>query len=188
MQLCCKNSKPNKPNFFMNSRSFSIDSLLKTNQIRPTRIRKQVLQLFFDVNYALSQADINDRLRGQFDRVTVYRTLETFEKHGLIHRVVDDSGVVKFASHGTGGCDLTFEHHRSDHLHFKCSSCNNIYCLCFIEVPEIECPAGFQLKTLHLIANGICDRCTIRNKKNNINSNKALHLWRVCGEKKCKAL
>jgi hypothetical protein len=34
--------------------------------------------------------------------------LETFTKKGLVHKVVDFFGYVKFASHSRGGCDANF--------------------------------------------------------------------------------
>ncbi len=137
--------------------------LLSANGIRPTKIRGEMLRIFFAVNYALSPADIVKKLNSKADRVTIYRTLSTFEKKKLIHRVVDDVGMVRFASHEIGGCDLNFLHHRSNHLHFRCLSCGNIYCLCSIELPTVDIPKGFFLKNLKLMAEGFCANCAGKN-------------------------
>lgn len=45
---------------------------------------------------ALSLADV-ERLLGQADRITGPRTLKTFTDKGLLHRVEDGSGAVKYA-------------------------------------------------------------------------------------------
>ncbi len=137
-----------------------ITAVLKSQQIRPTKIRKEILNLFFEVNYALSHSNIFDKLNNKFDRVTIYRTLEIFENKGLIHKIVDNSGVTKYASHGHGGCDVNFQHHKANHLHFKCQQCGNIYCMCSIEVPKVEIPTGYDMQVLKLSAEGICKTCS----------------------------
>ena len=137
----------------------SITAVLKSQQIRPTAIRKEILNLFFEVNYALSHSDIFNKLKNKLDRVTIYRTLEIFENKGLIHKIVDNSGVIKYASHDFGGCDINFKHHQANHLHFKCKQCGNIYCMCSIEVPKINVPEGYEMQTLNLSAEGICNNC-----------------------------
>lgn len=143
----------------MNKQSENVSNVLTAISIRPTQIRREILKIFYNVNFALSHADIVKKLAGAFDRVTIYRTLETFEKKKLIHKIIDDSGVTKFASHDVGGCDAHFLHHKSNHLHFKCLSCGNIYCMCSIALPDVTIPAGFLLKNLKLIAEGICNNC-----------------------------
>ncbi|MBC8182287.1 transcriptional repressor [candidate division KSB1 bacterium] len=137
-----------------------IIAVLKAQHIRPTKIREEILNLFFDVNHALSHSDIFLKLKNKFDRVTIYRTLEMFGNKGLIHKIVDNSGVTKYASHGHGGCDVNFKHHKTNHIHFKCKQCGNIYCLCSIEVPKVDVPAGYEMQVLNLSAEGICKICS----------------------------
>ena len=137
-----------------------IVSALKSENIRPTNIRKEILYLFFEVNYALSHSDILLKLNNKFDRVTIYRTLELFENNGLVHKIVDNTGVTKYASHGHGGCDINFTHHKTNHLHFKCKECGHIYCMCSIDVPDVNVPTGFELQDLKLSAEGLCKICS----------------------------
>lgn len=147
----------------MTAQLTDLSALLKAHHIRPTKIRQDILKLFFEVNYALSQADIIKRLDEHFDRVTVYRTLEIFQQKNLVHKVLDNSGVTKFASHDFGGCDVNFKHHKNNHLHFKCTECGNIYCMCSIEVPDIVMPDEVELKTITFSAEGICKHCLKKN-------------------------
>ena len=143
----------------MTEKPNDIAAVLIAQNIRPTNIRKEILILFFNVNYALSHSDIFFKLNNKFDRVTIYRTLEIFENKELIHKIVDNSGITKYASHGHGGCDVHFRHHKANHLHFKCKNCDHIYCMCSIEVPEVNVPTGFELQDLKLSAEGLCNIC-----------------------------
>ena len=52
--------------------------ILKKNQLSVTDGRKKILGLFLNSEGALSHADIEKDTDSSFDRVTVYRTLQTF--------------------------------------------------------------------------------------------------------------
>ena len=65
--------------------------------LRSTPCRLDVLSSFQAVDFALSQGDIEQKLSEQYDRVTIYRTLKTFLSSGLLHKVLDDNGGVKYA-------------------------------------------------------------------------------------------
>jgi len=135
-----------------------IDKTMKKHQIRPTKIRREILSLFFKADYALSHADIVHDLCNQFDRVTIYRALKLFADHGLIHRVMDDSGAAKFA------CPFS-ETSQTDeicgeHLHFKCLSCGHIYCLKQIDRKDLDLPREYKFLSLNLTATGICKACS----------------------------
>ena len=138
-----------------------IVKILRAHRIRPTKIRQEILQIFFNVDYALSHADIQQRLMTKYDRVTVYRTLELFEKNGFIHKIVNESGGTLYGSHSFGGCDVNFRHHQENHLHFKCTKCGHIYCMCSIKLPHVEIPEGFELPVLKFTAEGICKNCRV---------------------------
>lgn len=134
-----------------------INKALRNRQIRPTKIRREILRLFFEADYALSHADIVNDLRNQFDRVTIYRALKLFAEHGLIHRVMDDSGAARFA------CPFS-ENNQNDeicgeHLHFKCVNCGHIYCLNEINRNDLDLPREYKFLSLNLTATGICKAC-----------------------------
>jgi len=135
----------------------SIDNTFKKHRIRPTRVRKEILKLFIKTDYAISHADIVKEMSHQFDRVTIYRALNLFVDNGLIHKIMDDSGVAKFAC-------LLSEHNSisedsGEHLHFKCLNCGHIYCLNSIDRHDLDLPKNYQLHTLTLTAKGICKAC-----------------------------
>jgi Fur family ferric uptake transcriptional regulator len=131
-------------------------TLLKDFNLRATPNREEILHLFLLKNYALSHGDIEKEIDNSLDRVTVYRTLKTFLDKGLIHKVLDDEGSLKYAL-CKEACS-TIEHHH-DHVHFKCVKCGQTNCL-NVEVPSIKLPKGYQVNEVNLLIQGICEHCS----------------------------
>lgn len=132
------------------------DRLLKTFRLRSTPNRQEILHLFLEKNYALSHHDIEKAVQNSLDRVTVYRTLKTFLDKGLIHKVLDDEGTLKYAL--CNDTCTTAEHHH-DHVHFKCTKCGQTNCL-NVEVPPIKLPKGYKPNEFNLLIQGVCQQCS----------------------------
>lgn len=132
------------------------ETLLKDFKLRSTPNRQEILHLFLEKNYALSHGDIEKEIDNSLDRVTVYRTLKTFLDKGLIHKVLDDEGSLKYAL--CNEACTTVEHHH-DHVHFKCTKCGQTYCL-NIDVPPVKLPKGYRASAVNLLIQGICERCS----------------------------
>lgn len=131
--------------------------ILQDHHLRITNCRKEVLNTFLEKQSALSHSDLEEVLKKDFDRVTLYRTLKTFLENDLIHKVMDDSGATKYAlcSHTPEG-----EHsHDHDHVHFKCEKCGKTICIEEAILPEILLPKGYVNKETSLLIQGICDKC-----------------------------
>ena len=131
------------------------DTLLKDFNLRSTPNRQEILHLFLRKNYALSHGDIEKEIDNSLDRVTVYRTLKTFLDRGLIHKVLDDEGSLKYALCNEA-CTTAGHHH--DHVHFKCTKCGQTNCL-NIEVPLVKLPKGYRASEVNLLIQGVCERC-----------------------------
>lgn len=131
------------------------DRLLKTFRLRSTPNRQEILHLFLRKNYALSHNDIERAIDNSLDRVTVYRTLKTFLDKGLIHKVLDDEGSLKYAL-CNDSCTSAEHHH--DHVHFKCTRCGQTNCL-DVEVPPIKLPKGYKPQEFNLLIQGVCQQC-----------------------------
>ncbi|HYG17690.1 MAG TPA: transcriptional repressor [Ohtaekwangia sp.] len=129
--------------------------LLKTFRLRSTPSRQEILYLFLRKDHALSHSDIEKEIKNELDRVTVYRTLKTFLDKGLIHKVLDDEGSLKYALCNEA-CSTTGHHH--DHVHFKCVRCGQTSCL-DVEIPAIRLPKGYLHNEINLLIQGTCDRC-----------------------------
>ena len=134
---------------------YHTESLLKKHKLRITDCRKDILNLFLENKYALSNALIEEHLSEYFDRVTIYRTLRTFLDKGLVHKVLDDSGSVKFAL-----CmDSCQSEHHHDHVHFKCEVCGKTVCIEKVVIPMVALPAGFMPVEYNLLITGKCSVC-----------------------------
>jgi len=132
-----------------------LEDTLIAKQIAPTAMRLLVLDVLLRHPAALSLADV-ERLLGQADRITVHRTLKTFTEKGLLHRVEDGSGAVKYALCEPG---CTPELHHDLHVHFFCTRCRHTTCLPAVPVPAIRLPGAFRVQETSLVMKGLCERC-----------------------------
>jgi Fur family transcriptional regulator, ferric uptake regulator len=130
--------------------------ILKEHKLRHTGSREDILGIFLRESFALSHADVEQRLPEGFDRVTLYRTLKTFVDKGLIHKVLDDEGETKYAI-----CKepCRADHHHHAHAHFKCTRCGLTNCLEQVEIPAIQLPKGYQSEEVNLLVQGVCELC-----------------------------
>lgn len=136
----------------------TVKSILNKHQLRSTNSRIQILTLFMTKEVALSEPDLEESLQGQCDRVTIYRNLNTYLDKGVIHRVLDDSGVMKYAL-CKEDCDST-DKHTHDHVHFRCSVCGETRCLHETNIPAISLPAGYQANESNMLISGTCPKCS----------------------------
>src|ERR1700709_2560919 len=97
-----------------------INDILKRNQLSVTGSRVKILELFLSKNGALAHGDIEKSAGEKFDRVTVYRTLQSFLDKGIIHSIPTVDNSVRYAL-----CkdDCTGGHHLDNHIHFVCKNC-----------------------------------------------------------------
>jgi Fur family ferric uptake transcriptional regulator len=133
-------------------------TILQANKLRVTPSRIAVLESFIEKERALSHADLEEDLKPNYDRVTIYRTLKTFLSHDLIHKVLDDSGSIKYALCVHDHSD--HQHHDHEHIHFKCEKCGKTLCIEDSTLPKINLPAGFVNKEVNLLVQGICNKCS----------------------------
>ncbi len=131
------------------------ERLLKSFNMRSTPSRQEILGLFLEREYALSHGDIEKEVSHSLDRVTVYRTIRTFLDRGVIHKVLDDEGTLKYAL-CSEACSSTGHHH--DHIHFKCTSCGQTLCL-DMELPGFHLPRGYKPDTINVLVQGTCEKC-----------------------------
>lgn len=130
--------------------------ILKQSGLSVTESRRKILDLFLETNGALAHADIEKNTAAAFDRVTVYRTLQTFVEKGIIHQIptVDNSILYALCKHN---CEQG--HHHDDHVHFICSNCDKTICLDEVTVPEVKLPKNFTKQQAAMVVTGICEDC-----------------------------
>ena len=130
--------------------------ILKRNGLSVTESRKKILELFLDSEGALAHADIEKNTDVAFDRVTVYRTLQTFVEKGIIHTIPTTDNSVQYAL-CKDAC--TEGHHHDNHVHFMCDACGTTYCLDHVTVPAINLPTGFKVTQTDVVISGKCMKC-----------------------------
>ncbi|MEL6673427.1 MAG: transcriptional repressor [Bacteroidota bacterium] len=133
-------------------------NMLSQYGLRATQTREEILGMFMRRDFALSQPEIEKALAHHCDRVTIYRTLTTFMEKGLVHKVLDDSGAMKYAL-CTQSC-ASQEPHQHDHVHFKCEQCGKTTCLDDAHLPALSLPAGYQVTETHILVHGKCPQCS----------------------------
>ena len=128
---------------------------LANKKINPTAMRMLVLDLLLKQHAAISLSDIEKSL-GPADRITIYRTLKTFEEKGLIHIIDDGTGSPKYAL-CLEECDA--DRHHDMHVHFYCTSCKETFCLPDSKIPDLSLPNGFTSVEMNLVVKGVCNNC-----------------------------
>ena len=142
----------------MESKTINIrlNDILHRRQLSSTESRRKILTLFLNSDDALTHGDIEKEVGEKYDRVTIYRTLQTFEEKGIIHSIPTADNAIKYAL-----CKECEEgHHHDDHVHFICTACEKTICLDDIVSPRIELPDGYVAETVQVVINGICKDCS----------------------------
>ncbi len=133
-----------------------INDILKRNQLSITGSRTKILELFLSKNDALAHGDIEKKAGEKFDRVTVYRTLQSFLDKGIIHSIPTSDNSVRYALCKN---DCTEGHHHDNHIHFVCKNCGVTKCLDEVLIPKIVLPKGFKAQQIEMVVSGRCKDC-----------------------------
>lgn len=116
----------------------AIYKFLQDNRIHPT----------VDTIYQAVQKDLPT-----ISRTTVYNTVKRLAEAGAVQEVIIEDG------------ELRYDADISDHGHFKCTVCGEVYDLFPpADTPLVEkihgLPEGFTVKRLHLCCRGTCSQCS----------------------------
>ncbi len=131
--------------------------MLAIGSLRKTQTRTDILDIFLDEGIALSEPELEKAMQGRCDRVTIYRTLSTFVEKGILHKVLDDTGAMKYALCAPD-CHSSHDH-QHDHVHFKCDQCGKTSCVDEVRIPEVQLPSGYQLTAVNMLLQGTCPEC-----------------------------
>ncbi len=130
--------------------------MLLNHKLRKTPFRLEVLSVFLKSGgQALSNALLESKLTN-FDRITLYRTLKTFEKTGIIHQAIDGSNESKYALCHS---NCTEHKHHDNHAHFLCNNCGNTYCIANVVRNSFSLPNDYTLEKVHIALAGTCSSC-----------------------------
>lgn len=121
--------------------------------LRTTAARVAVLGLLEQAPRALSHADIEGELAHlRLDRVTLYRTLDSFVEAALAAKSIGIDRVTRFVTVQAG------EH--QSHAHFQCDDCGRLYCLSARVPRTAALPEGFEMASAQLTIHGHCADCS----------------------------
>jgi Fur family transcriptional regulator, ferric uptake regulator len=135
-----------------------LNEILRRKNLSATDSRRKILTLFLSTPDAMAHGHIEKKAGEKFDRVTIYRTLQTFVEKGIIHTIPTADNSVLYAL-----CkDCAEGHHHDDHVHFVCSVCDRTICLDDVISPKIDLPEGYKADSVQVVLHGTCKDC---NKK-----------------------
>ena len=141
--------KPNAP---------SPDELLFCVGLRRTPGRVGVLSILAGAERPMDVPSIVGKLGDQTEAVTVYRTLNTFTRKKLIHRVRGDERSWRYAL----GEPQDKKAHR--HPHFVCDECGKVDCLSDAVIPanmvrSLGVAPSYLVSYPEVVLHGLCPKC-----------------------------
>jgi Fur family ferric uptake transcriptional regulator len=129
------------------------EAVFESKKIRLTTMRILIYEYLETVTAALSLAEI-EKFFHKADKVTIYRTLQTFQEKGLVHKILDENVVkYKLCADSCGE-----DYHNDRHLHFYCKKCNETTCRDEIILPK-SLEESFQIDEVQILVKGICEKC-----------------------------
>jgi Fur family ferric uptake transcriptional regulator len=134
------------------------DWFLQSAGLRRTPVRAAVLALLGKASRPLGVPDMLGKLPRGTDVVTVYRTLNTFMRKKLVHRIQAEDRSWRYA---LGTSTIQMDHR---HPHFVCEKCQNVECLAGAEIPKglsrsMGVNSVYAVSYLEVVLHGVCPRC-----------------------------
>lgn len=132
--------------------------ILNNHSLKRTSCREGIIDVVMAAQQALSENEIRERLVGNYDRTTFYRSFKTLEEHKIIHKIVVDNQLVKYALDNR----VT---NKNEHAHFYCHECNTVKCMDNVPIQKFQLPDGYSNIETEVLIKGICANC--KNQENN---------------------
>ncbi len=130
---------------------------LKKKDVRPTAIRLLVIDAITSARQAVSLSDL-EVILDTVDKSSIFRTLELFVKHHIVHSIDDGTGSVKYEiCEGEDECTLD-----DMHIHFYCTVCHKTFCFKSIHIPPVDLPEGFSIESVNYMVKGVCKSCAAK--------------------------
>ncbi|MCT4619292.1 MAG: transcriptional repressor [Marinisporobacter sp.] len=143
----------------MKSKMQMIESILKGKNIKLTKQRKAIMEIFLNYDEHFKPEEVYDLVRNQgIGLATVYRTIEILKIHDIIEEI-------------TIGKDRYYElklfSEKALHIHFTCKKCNRIYdydktemVLDLIRLRNfVEKEYHVDVEDMKIMMKGICEKC-----------------------------
>ena len=130
-------------------RSMTPEAVLKEVNLQITPVRIATMQLFETIDQPIDAQFLIQNL--STDRVTVFRTLNTFVAKGILRKVEFGEGKARY------------ELNAQEHHHLICQNCGKIEDIPHFNVPSVEndiqSKRGFLVTSHNVEYFGICRNC-----------------------------
>jgi len=128
--------------------------ILESVNLYRTKCRMAILKVLLKADRPLKQKQIAQRLgKNRFNKVTIYRTLESFCGAGLVHKAFMQKRAWHFELANRCGAIRC-------HPHFTCEKCGLTRCLVGVSVPIVKgLKKGFVTHRQQVWLEGLCPAC-----------------------------
>lgn len=143
----------------VSSANSSSDDRLRKSGLRRTPVRSGVIEVLTRSARPMTVTQILSRLKG-VDTVTVYRTLNTFVRKKLVHRIRGEDRSWLYAM--TAESEMPAPKHL--HPHFVCDTCGKVECLGDAEIPQafvrsLGVSPEYDVAYPEVVLHGVCPKC-----------------------------
>ncbi len=141
-------------NIDLSQRMVDFENALRAKGLRITHQRTEVFKALLKLTDHPTAENVFHQVRKHLKSIsldTVYRTISTFEEHGLVHRVhyIDNASRL----------DINV----SDHHHLVCCKCNKMEDFYWPEFDEMKPPKTIshwdQVNAKHVVISAVCSSC-----------------------------
>jgi len=136
------------------------EEVCKSKGLRLTHQRTEIYKALLNDGGHPTIENVFDQVRKQLKTIsldTVYRTMATFEKYGLIKRIHHIDSATRF--------DINI----SNHHHLVCSKCNKIEDFYWPDFDKMKPPKTIsnwgRIEVKHVVISGLCSNCKKNKKK-----------------------
>ena len=126
--------------------------ILHENDLVRTSCREEIIKAIIKSPTPLSEEEVKTAISSNFDRTTFYRTFKTLLTKGIIHKIVIDNTLVKYAITGN-------KNHTKQHAHFYCLNCSKVFCIPEVSWEYTGLPEGYKAEQEELLIKGFCTNC-----------------------------
>lgn len=131
-----------------------LENVLRDRGLKVTPKRLELLTLIANYGSAMPNSKIQKNVKN-FDRVTLYRTINALLEGGIIHKAHTSNNDVYYAMckhHCSSG------KHNHKHIHFKCTNCLEVSCIQLQEPLYVKIP-NVRVQEVEIEAKGVCGKC-----------------------------
>lgn len=99
-----------------------VKDILHKNDLAHTSCRERIVEVIASSTIPLSEDEIKAIVNDVYDSTTFYHTFKILITKGIIHKIVIDNTLDKYALNREQGTE-------KQHAHFYCLNCKKVFCL-----------------------------------------------------------